>query len=181
MSENVRDDFNDMAELTYNPFLHSQGMDEAFLSSQPTELPPTVIPYELDDLDLLFDVYYETTTAQEKVRYGLSEESLHLLTTTENKDSQKVYARYQELFLAYLKEVPERGYDEETVVNFFSQLHVTKKYSVGSFWCIFSCIRSYILVVSKVDIKTFPLLRKLLKGLTAKHLVKNLTFLWRRK
>ena len=113
------------------------------------------------------------TTAQEKIRYGLSEQSLHLLSTTENKDSAKVYAGYQNKFIAYLNENLARGYDKETVVNYFTTLHITQQYSVGTFWCIFSCLQSYILVSSKVDIKTFPLLRKLLKRLTAKHVKKK--------
>ena len=75
--------------------------------------------------------------------------------------------------MEYLREDLNRGYDEETVVNFFSNLYVTGRYSVGCFWCIFSCIRAYILVESKTDIKSFALLRKQLKSLTVKHLKKK--------
>ena len=47
------------------------------------------------------------------------------------------------------------------------------KYSVGIFWCIFSCIRSYLLGKTKIDIKSFALLRKLIKSLTENHIKKK--------
>ena len=52
-------------------------------------------------------------------------------------------------------------------------------YSLGSFWQMFSCIRSYFLVESKVEIKNWSLLCKLIKSLTAKHIKKKVNvFTW---
>ena len=62
------------------------------------------------------------------------------------------------------------GYDEPTTLHYFTDIYNNGKYSVGSFWCMFSYIHSYILVKEQIDIKTYVLLKKLLKGLTAKHL-----------
>ena len=56
------------------------------------------------------------------------------------------------------------------IINYFTDICNNGKYSVGSFWCTFSCICSYIWVKEQIDIKTYVLLKKLLKGLTAKHL-----------
>ena len=46
------------------------------------------------------------------------------------------------------------------------------RYSVGTLWCIFSCIRSYLLMKTKVDITSFASLRKIIKNLT-KTQIKN--------
>ena len=58
-------------------------------------------------------------------------------------------------------------------MDYSSQLYTDKRYSPGSFCCIFSCICSYVLVKSKIDIKTFPLLPKHIKSLTMGHLKKK--------
>ena len=41
------------------------------------------------------------------------------------------------------------------------------------YWQMFSCLCTYILVKTKIDIKTFALLCKLLKSLTMKHIKKK--------
>ena len=58
-------------------------------------------------------------------------------------------------------------------MNYFTDMFNRKLFSPGTFWCIFSCVRSYILVQSKIDIKKYMLLRKLIKSLTMTHLAKK--------
>ena len=94
----------------------------------------------------------------------------------ENTKSRKIYKRHQHAFLVYMKEEKERGFDENTIVNYFSEIYAKGLCSTGSFWCMFSCIRSYIIVKTKIDIKNYVVLKKLLNGLTAKHLAKKQTF-----
>ena len=49
-------------------------------------------------------------------------------------------------------------------------MYKDEKYLPGSFWCIYLCIRSLILVEARIDIKQYPRLRKTIKSLTVKHL-----------
>ena len=58
-------------------------------------------------------------------------------------------------------------------MSYFTKLYTTGEYSPGCFWTIFSCIRSYILVKTKICIKQYCLLRKLRKSLTVKHIKKK--------
>ena len=58
-------------------------------------------------------------------------------------------------------------------MNYFTYNYEEGPYGPGSFWQMFSCIRSYILVESKIEIKNWALLRKLIKSLTVKHLKKK--------
>ena len=136
------------------------------------ELTDGAVYFEFDNmLDILFDI-----DKPEMERNGLTEQSIHLLSSPENKKSKAIYERHQSKFLEYMTSNPKRGYDEATIVNYFTEVYKKGTYSVGSFWCMFSCIRSYILVKTTVDIKRYALLKKLLKGLTEKHVAKKQTY-----
>ena len=121
------------------------------------------------ELECLFDIFCETDT---KLMEGLSDDAIRVLSQPDNEKSRKIYTRYQNFFKKYM--VDNGGdYGEITLVNFFAWMKTENKYSPGSFWCIFSCIRTMVLVESSIDIKTYPLLRKTIKTLTVKHLKKK--------
>ena len=109
------------------------------------------------------------TDGNDMRRCGLTEESIFLLSSPENEKSKKIYENHQKKYLQYALSTGQEAYQEETTVNYFTVTYEDQTYSPGSFWQMFSCIRSYILVKTKIDIKSFSLLRKLIKSLTVKH------------
>ena len=95
-------------------------------------------------LDILFDI-----DKPKMEKNGLTEEIIRLLSSPENKKSKAIYERHQSKFLEYMTSDPKRVYDEVTIVNYFTKVYKKVTYSVGSFWCMFSCIHSYILVKTR--------------------------------
>ena len=138
------------------PIICSQEIsDKVEINPKPTN-PECPLEDSAFMLDNLFDVLLECEG--DIKNQCLSEDSIQLLSIPENKRSRKIYARYQNFFKAYIVEDTNRGSDETILVNFFTWMDSNKRYSPGSFLCIFSCIRSMILVESRIDIKTFVLL-----------------------
>ena len=64
MSDVFKSEFDDMAGLTYDPSLSTQDMTMAFQASQPMEPPLVSNLYEEDELDFLYDVFFESTKKQ---------------------------------------------------------------------------------------------------------------------
>ena len=123
------------------------------------------------DFDTLFDLMWDMD-GNDMRRCGLTEESIFLLSSPENEKSKKIYENHQKKYLQYALSTGQEAYTEETMVNYFTVTYEDQTYSPGSFWQMFSCIRSYILVKTKIDIKSFSLPRKLIKSLTVNHLKK---------
>ena len=96
-----------------------------------------------------------------------------MLSSPENEKSKKIYENHQKKFLKYALSTGQESFKEETMVNYFTTTYKNMTYSPGSFWQMFSCIRSYVLVKTKIDIKSFTLLKKLIKSLVVKHLKKK--------
>ena len=69
-------------------------------------------------LDILFDI------DKPKIeRNGLTEESIHLFSSPENKKSKAIYERHQSKFLEYTTSDPKRGYAEVKIVNYFTKIY----------------------------------------------------------
>ena len=60
-------------------------------------------------------------------------------------------------------------HDEDNVMNFFTHVHMAGEYSTGNFWCTQSRIKSCLMVQFRLDISTYPLLRKLLIKAVSQH------------
>lgn len=161
-----------MNRLFSEPIVSTQDFCENILNEQPPK--PTLCKDDEIELDHLYDIMYDFDR-QEMNCQGLTEDSIMLLSSSENEKIKKLYSRYQGYFLDYIED-EKHGLNKETIVNYFSKIHKHGCFSPGTCWCIFSYIRSYILVQSKIDINKYALLRKLLKGLTMRHLA-NQTFL----
>ena len=160
---------NEVFAMINDPVFSSQDFVQDILHPRETD---TKEKDEIFEFDSMFDVLFDSDRAT-MTRAGLTEESIALLSSPENDKSKKIYQRHQERYIDYVKANGYDEFDESTVVNYFTEMYNEGQYSVGTFWCIFSCIRSYLLVKTKVDIKSFALLRKLIKGLTEKHIKKK--------
>ena len=75
-------------------------------------------------MDSLMDVLLDTERGSIEDE-GLSEDSLLLLSSPENKKSREIYVRYQKFFKNYIAQDPNRNYGESTLVNFFVYIHNT--------------------------------------------------------
>ena len=102
-----------------------------------------------------------------------SEDSIRLVSAPENEISRKIYGRYQSFFTKYVEEDSVRDYDENTFVNFLYRWIAKISIPRGFFLCIYSCVWSLILVETKIDIKNYSLLHKVIKQMTVKDLKKN--------
>ena len=91
--------------------------------------------------DLMWDISLPNMS-----RHGLSRESIFLLATPENEKSKKIYKNHQDKYLKWCKEKSCNPFVEELCVNYFTFNYEGGPYGPGSFWEMFSCIRSYILV-----------------------------------
>ena len=165
----------DENSLLQDPIISSQ----QFTSEMTGDVSENGDQYDHFDFDNLFDVLCSTDPSDMR-RHGLIEESIYLLSSPENEKSKKIYERHQKTYLDYASSVNCDAFKEERLVNYVSATYEGGRYSPGSFWCMFSCIRSYIVIKTKVDIKTFTLLKGLIKRLTVNHLKINRTFYWRR-
>ena len=103
------------------------------------------------DIKCLFDLMWDNER-NDMMSHGLSEESIFLLSSPENAKSKKIYERHQKRYVAWASESESDPYCEESLVNFFTNTYETGQYSPGSFWQMFLCIRSYILLKAKIDI-----------------------------
>ena len=161
-----------MTEPTTTAFGTLDLLSEPMITSQ--EFSDDIAPNasEAFDLDCLFDIMWDTD-GNDMRRQGLSEESIFMLSSPENVKSKKIYENHQKKFLKYALSTGQESFKEETMVNYFTNTYKEMTYSPGSFWQMFSCIRSYVLVKTKIDIKSFTLLKKLIKSLVVKHLVKK--------
>ena len=114
-------------------------MVEPILSSQGgKEDNPQKKDVSLFDFENMFDVTFEMSNIKMTCS-GLSEESLHLLSTPENEKSRKIYEKYQKKYLDYCIENVVKGKEfEESIVNYFTKLYTTGEYSPSCFWTISS-------------------------------------------
>ena len=143
---------------------------EPNISTQEFNNPPN--PEDDIDIETMWDLVWDVSNT-DMSRKGLTRESISLLSSPENERSKEIYRNHQEKYLSWCEDNSCSPYIEESCVNYFTYNYQEGPYGPGSFWQMFSCIRSYILVETKVEIKNWSLLRKLIKGITAKHIKKK--------
>jgi hypothetical protein len=125
---------------------------------------------EMQMLPFLIDVYCEDTCKGE----DFSEATLAYMANPSNEKSQTTYKRYQNLYLNYCSQDKARKPAEEpTLANFFTYLYDSELFSPGSFWCIYSTIRTHLLTTYGVNTKNFLRLKKLIKKFVDAHIVKK--------
>ena len=94
------------------------------------ELTDGAVDFKFDNmLNILFDI-----DKPKMERNGLTEESIHLLSSPENTKSKAIYEKHQNKFLEYMTSDPKRGYDEVTIINYFTEVYEKSTYSAGSCW-----------------------------------------------
>ena len=100
-----------------------------------------------------------------------TDNTLSFISNPKNAKSRKLYEKYQSHYLTYCNKEKERNPETEvTLCNYFSMLQVTRRYTAGNFWCIYSTLKTFILARYQVDIKMYPVLKKLMKKLTEDHI-----------
>jgi len=100
-----------------------------------------------------------------------SDAAMDFIANPKNEKSAKVYNRYQNDYVKYCKQDTSRNETSQTtLVNYFSMIASTGRYSPGTMWCIYSCLKSYIMVKYNINIKCMMLLRKCIKRITQDHL-----------
>ena len=100
---------------------------------------------------------------------GVVQFSSHVLDQQDKTTkSNKIYARYQKMWLKFYHE-NGRGdpFDDLLMKSFFEEKR--QQYAPSTLWVIYSCINSYYIDAYNYNLKQFPRLTKYLKNLTARY------------
>ena len=100
----------------------------------------------------------------------MTEDAHALSRTPENAQSKAVLKRH---YKAHVKPDTNRTHDENNIVNYFTHCYVAGNRKAGTFWCVRSCVKSFLLTSIKIDISEHKLLRKLIVSTTKKHIAEK--------
>ena len=116
----------------------------------------------------LIDVVYDAQRKSEK----FSNETMNFIVNPKNSKSTKIYERYQKQFIRYYKNNKIRNEASQIIlVNYFSMIATTEKYSLETMWYICTCLKSYIMVKYNTNIKSIMCLCKAIKRFTQDRIV----------
>ena len=77
---------------------------------------------------------------------ALTNETLNFISNPKHKKSHKLYERYQKQYLDYCKKDVKRVPKKKNVIcNYFSMITINDQYSSGTYWCMYSALKTMIL------------------------------------